>query len=663
MLGVSSRRSSRARRPLAIIFLIGCIFVLGFKGPEYIPTDPLKSGKILRTFDNITEGRRLTRDNVRQEASEAACDAPDLGLRYEELEAHVYKSNGLLYNNPNGEHPIYELVRRAQEQWDLKLKSASKTFEEAVAEYQRRYRRLPPPGFDAWWKYVQEHNVQLPDEYDQIYRDLQPFWGMDPTDLQAIQREWEAHADSFTVGKDTIDEPISLKNFSLPDDDISPNGLAKGAYDIMKLLKEVEGSIPPFRAIFSPHDNPNLATDFELRKQALQAAEAGTYIDVNKPPKVKLDGWISACPPNSPAQLQRINWGGAPRLPSRSMRSKTFIHDHRASMDPCLHPSVFLTHGQFVSHGAGPIPHRKLIPQFSFGPTLVHHDITPALPINWIEDIHPKSDNPEWDDRVDSRMYWRGRNTGIWHADDKRWDLAQRERLVSWGGDGESMTPDSGRDMTVLMPTAEGKRVGLGMSVSKAQWRPAMVDVAFAGDPVNCPPDMCGRLGEIFEFRKYQGQSFARKYKYYIDVDGNGWSSRFKRLITSNAVVFKSTIYPEWYLDRVAPWVHYVPIKVDLSDLWDAFTFFRGDPLGNGAHEDMAKKIAEEGRKWSKTFWRREDMTAYMFRLFLEYARVMDPERKSMEVDPSKIILKESHRGPLNRPTFFVENDEDEEGY
>lgn len=66
--------------------------------------------------------------------------------------------------------------------------------------------------------------------------------------------------------------------------------------------------------------------------------------------------------------------------------------------------------------------------------------------------------------------------------------------------------------------------------------------------------------------------------------------------------------------ERVQPWVHYIPIQNDLSDLWDALTFFRGGPGGTGAHEDLARKIAEEGRRWSKRFWREEDMTAYMYR-------------------------------------------------
>ena len=31
-----------------------------------------------------------------------------------------------------------------------------------------------------------------------------------------------------------------------------------------------------------------------------------------------------------------------------------------------------------------------------------------------------------------------------------------------------------------------------------------------------------------------------------VKIDGNGWSARFKRLMTSNSLIFKSTIFPEW---------------------------------------------------------------------------------------------------------------------
>lgn len=73
-------------------------------------------------------------------------------------------------------------------------------------------------------------------------------------------------------------------------------------------------------------------------------------------------------------------------------------------------------------------------------------------------------------------------------------------------------------------------------------------------------------------------------------------------------------------MDRIAPWVHYVPIQLDLSDLHDALAFFRGDGNGDGAHEDLARNIAKAGRQWSKTFWRREDLVAYFFRCVSRFA-------------------------------------------
>ena len=108
------------------------------------------------------------------------------------------------------------------------------------------------------------------------------------------------------------------------------------------------------------------------------------------------------------------------------------------------------------------------------------------------------------------------------------------------------------------------------------------------------------------------------------------------------------------YTDRVAPWVHYIPIQLDLSDLHDALLFFRGDANGDGAHEDLARKIAVAGREWSKTFWRKEDLAAYFFRYFfplicfflvlntdvdrliLEYARIMSPDRDAMSYKTAK---------------------------
>jgi hypothetical protein len=49
-----------------------------------------------------------------------------------------------------------------------------------------------------------------------------------------------------------------------------------------------------------------------------------------------------------------------------------------------------------------------------------------------------------------------------------------------------------------------------------------------------------------------------------LDVDGNGWSSRYHRLMLSGSAVVKSTIYPEWHSDWLTPWVHYIVGGLDV---------------------------------------------------------------------------------------------------
>ncbi|KAG6817367.1 hypothetical protein H0H87_009554 [Tephrocybe sp. NHM501043] len=530
---------------------------------------------------------------------------PALPEKLPPLGKHLYRSDGLLDVNPNGPHPIFELIRNAEKAWNAKVVKASKSLAEAVKEYERRYARLPPRGFDIWWKYVQEHNVQLPDEYDQIYEDLEPFWGMDPLDLQRIQSEWEAHSDSYTLGK-AEGSPITMVNSSLPGNAKVQHDLSLGAYEVMELLEDVEDAIPPFRAVFSPHDNPNLPTDWELKDQALRHAAAGTFLDINDPPPVKLQGWTAACAPESPAARANIMFDA----PAGNQRTKTFIHSHKHAMDPCLHPRLLLLSGQFLSHHKGPVPHRFMVPQFSYSSTMLHHDITPAMPINWVADL-PQGTMIDWKERGDDRLQWRGSNTGMWHAHNTRWKDAQRARAVMWAGVGGGVGP--GENVTILPAVGKDRRVGTGESVRWGRWAPAMLDVAFAGKPGSCAPEMCKELEKMFEFRKAQDVKAVGNYKYILDIDGNGWSSRFKRLISSNSLIFKSTIYPEWFTERIAPWVHYIPIQTDLSDLPDALTFFRGDPNGERAHEDLGRKIAAAGREWSLKYWRKEDLTAYMF--------------------------------------------------
>lgn len=83
-------------------------------------------------------------------------------------ERHKVGANGLMSTNAAAGHPIYQLVADAEKRWEGKMDKASRSLPQAVGEYRRRYGRDPPAGFEAWWNYVKQKNVKLPDEYDQI---------------------------------------------------------------------------------------------------------------------------------------------------------------------------------------------------------------------------------------------------------------------------------------------------------------------------------------------------------------------------------------------------------------------------------------------------------------------------------------------------------------
>lgn len=84
------------------------------------------------------------------------------------------------------------------------LARQSKTLDQAVNEYRRRYNRNPPKGFNLWWQFCEGEGVQLPDEYDTIMEHLEPFFALPPGVLRqraitlATDPDFRSSQDSFT---------------------------------------------------------------------------------------------------------------------------------------------------------------------------------------------------------------------------------------------------------------------------------------------------------------------------------------------------------------------------------------------------------------------------------------------------------------------------------
>jgi Glycosyl transferase family 90 len=69
-------------------------------------------------------------------------------------------------------------------------------------------------------------------------------------------------------------------------------------------------------------------------------------------------------------------------------------------------------------------------------------------------------------------------------------------------------------------------------------------------------------------------------YKYLIDCPGNGYSGRLKWLLATGRPTFvvERDVVEHWH-DEMIPWVHYVPIASDLSDIISAYDKLENDSI------------------------------------------------------------------------------------
>jgi len=92
----------------------------------------------------------------------------------------------------------------------------------------------------------------------------------------------------------------------------------------------------------------------------------------------------------------------------------------------------------------------------------------------------------------------------------------------------------------------------------------------------------------------------VRKYRYIIDANGQGHSRRLKIQMFSGRVIFLvERRYEEWFYPELKPWVHYVPVKQDLSDLIENMEIVRSTPsleqeIGNNSKQFALSNLKKE---------------------------------------------------------------------
>jgi len=94
--------------------------------------------------------------------------------------------------------------------------------------------------------------------------------------------------------------------------------------------------------------------------------------------------------------------------------------------------------------------------------------------------------------------------------------------------------------------------------------------------------------------RNFLPISASAHFKYQIDIDGNSnaWAGLFQKLLSESVVlkVASPHNFRQWYYDQLIPWVNFVPIKTDMSDLVEKIEWLIN-------HDDEAIEIGVRGKK------------------------------------------------------------------
>jgi Glycosyl transferase family 90 len=104
------------------------------------------------------------------------------------------------------------------------------------------------------------------------------------------------------------------------------------------------------------------------------------------------------------------------------------------------------------------------------------------------------------------------------------------------------------------------------------------------------------------------------EYKYLIDIDGwsNTWDATIWKMLSGSILLKVGGVWEQWYYDKLNEWVHYVPVKDDLSDLNEKVQWC----IDN---DEKCKTISENAYKFVTTELTFEKARDYTIEIFNKY--------------------------------------------
>ena len=148
----------------------------------------------------------------------------------------------------------------------------------------------------------------------------------------------------------------------------------------------------------------------------------------------------------------------------------------------------------------------------------------------------------------------------------------------------------------------------LDAKITNWNLRPRIIDSNLEMIEINKKP-----LEDIYESdsKKYFLTTEQQaQYKYIVNVDGHVQAFRLSFELSLGSVILYTddSPYYTWFSRALQPWVHYVPIKSNLEDLFEKIEWCQRNDL-------RCQQIAQNARKFYENFINKEYMFAYLTRL------------------------------------------------
>ncbi|PNP51881.1 hypothetical protein THARTR1_07650 [Trichoderma harzianum] len=555
----------------------------------------------------------------------------------------------------NNIHPANDLVYTAHvehDRWKAQV-SVSTTLSTAVTVYQERHNgRLPPPNFDAWYKYAADDSVLI-DDFQQIDRDVGPFWNVPPSVLRKRAAEMAAMPDVAT---------ITVKGGKVSREDTGNGDDNKDLDEVVAMMAKFAQHLPDMVLPINLSPSPRVLPPWEEANSKNRAAQLSSVADLlsrrsmdeasngTVPAEHEKEEKETIVPRPHPRPLRSTVPASAFRRMqaeacSPLSRSRTRPHwnfmefcwscakDHthgqlltkwQQSLDTCSQPDLRLLHG-FSLTDPPRAPLRQLAPLFGASKTDEFRDIVIPLPKTRLERPDIKW---QFTRRYDS-LVWRG-VVGEHAPNSQALRGSHKYRLLHLAS-----APYARDDVIMVLPKPDDHETFGYERVSAVEANALVPFSVGVTNSTACAADGCKLVEKAYGIRDDATEPLEYRYVLLMDED-DGPPQQVLRTLRSNSVPLISTIFRTWYTERLMPWLHFVPIDPRYQALHTTFSYFSGTesrPKVNGRETSLqgrmadAEWIIQQGQRWVTKALREKDMEIYLFRLLLEWGRLIDDLR------------------------------------